>query len=180
MWANKLTPTLLKIRLPTNNWLTSHMYNHLTVCKQKWALACFKMLSTNCSYWSYICIKRIWHKISYNVWYAIKLNQTKLYRVKLVNCHLNYTKRKIILTSRFIRYIYQNYMKISWNTIDWIYSKKLSYASTVASRWIQNLLQAFPMISLFKLVNAAIILPFSSSLVLQRVLLVSRSTMPHT
>ena len=31
---------------------------------------------------------------------------------------------KITLTSQFIRYIYQNYMKISWNTIDQVYSKR--------------------------------------------------------
>ena len=27
-------------------------------------------------------------------------------------------KKEITMTSHFIRYIYQNYMKISWNSID--------------------------------------------------------------
>ena len=43
---------------------------------------------------------------------------------------------------------------------------------------IQNLLQAFPTASLFKLLNAAVILPFSSFLVLQRVWEVPCSTTP--
>ena len=31
---------------------------------------------------------------------------------------LNYAKMKITLTFHFIRYIYNNFMKISWNTTD--------------------------------------------------------------
>ena len=63
-----------------------------------------------------------------------------------------------------IRYIYQNYMKISWNTLDEISQKSL-LALTTASRWVWNLLQVLK-VSLFKLVNATVILAFSSSLVL--------------
>ena len=33
-------------------------------------------------YISYACIKKILHKITYNVWYAIKPNQTKSYIFK--------------------------------------------------------------------------------------------------
>ena len=62
----------------------------------------------------------------------------------------------------YIRYIYQNYMKISWNTVDKIFSKKLPLASTIASRWLWNLLLAFPTVSLRELVNAAVIFAFSS------------------
>ena len=75
-------------------------------------------------------------------------------------------KMKITLTSHFTRYINENYMKISKSTIDYINSKKLPLASTSASWRLQNLLQAFPTISLFKLVNAAVVLTFSLSLVL--------------
>ena len=32
--AKKLALTHLKIRLPTNYWLTNHMNNHLTISKQ--------------------------------------------------------------------------------------------------------------------------------------------------
>ena len=42
----------------------------------------------------------------------------------------------------------------------WIYLKKSPLASTTASKWLLNLLQAFLTISLFKLVNASIILAF--------------------
>ena len=63
-----------------------------------------------------------------------------IYRVQWVKCHLNYTKIKITLPYTFIKYIYQNFMKISWNTIDQIYSKKSPLVSTMATRWLQNLL----------------------------------------
>ena len=58
--------------------------------------------------------KDIWRIIlrCYETWSQNKLD------VQWVNCHLNYTKMKITLTSHFFRYIYQNYMKISWNIID--------------------------------------------------------------
>ena len=41
-------------------------------------------------------------------------------------------KRKITLTFLFIRYIYQNFMKMSLNILDWQYSKKLSLVPTTA------------------------------------------------
>ena len=69
------------------------------------------------------------------------------------------------------KHIYQNYMKISENTIDEVHSKKSPLASILASRRLQNLPRSFPMISLFKLVNVAVIIAFSSSLVLHRVVL---------
>ena len=53
--------------------------------------------------------------------------------MRCVNWRLNYATKKITLTSHFIRYIYQNYIKISWNTKDQIYSKKLPSTSTTAS-----------------------------------------------
>ena len=40
-----------------------------------------------------------------------------IYRERWMNSHLNNTKMKITLTSLFIRYIYQNYMKIFWNKV---------------------------------------------------------------
>ena len=46
--------------------------------------------------------------------------------------------------------------------------------STMASLQHLNLLQVFPVVSLFKLVNAAVILTFSSSLIFHGVLLVIR------
>ena len=39
------------------------------------------------------------------------------HRVQGVNCHLNYAQVNIIFTSKFIRYIYQNYIKISLNNL---------------------------------------------------------------
>ena len=89
-------------------------------------------------------------------------NPITIHRVWWVNCHLNYTKMKMTLTAHFIGYSYQNYMKISRNSTDKIYLKKSLLASSLAFRW----LQAFLMVSLFKLVNAVIILAFSSSWVL--------------
>ena len=86
---------------------------------------------------------------------------------------------KITLTSHFTRFINQNSMLISGNTTDKIYSKKLPLASTTTSWRLGNLLQVLATISLFKLVNTAIILAFSLSLMLCRVLVVSRSTLPN-
>ena len=61
LYVNRLALTHLKIRLPTNYWLTDYMYNHLTVCKQ--SLGLFK----NAIYYRYIYksyiiyIKRSWY-----------------------------------------------------------------------------------------------------------------------
>ena len=55
--------------------------------------------------------------------------------------------------------IYQNYMKIAWNTIDNIYSKKTPWNSSTASRQFRNLQHTFPIESLFNLVNATVFLP---------------------
>ena len=41
-----------------------------------------------------------------------------VHRVLWVNCRLNYAEMKINLTSHFLKYIYQNYMKIFFNNID--------------------------------------------------------------
>ncbi len=57
---------------------------------------------------------------------------------------------------------------------------KSSMTSTTASRRLQNLLKAFPTITLLKLVNAVIIIAFRSSLELHRFLLVSHSITPLT
>ena len=72
---------------------------------------------------------------------------------------------EITLISQLIRYIQENYMKISENTIDWIYSKKSPLASFMTTSPLRNLQQVFPMVFWFKLVSAAMI---SSPLVLQR------------
>ena len=40
-------------------------------------LMCHKTQPKQIIYIQYICIKRIWHYITYNGWYAIKLNQPK-------------------------------------------------------------------------------------------------------
>ena len=70
-------------------------------------------------------------------------------------------------------------------TMDEIYLKKLNslkkslLASITASRQLWSLLQAFLTLSLFKLVNAAVILAFSSFLALLGVFLVSHSTLSH-
>ena len=65
------------------------------------------------------------------------------------------------MTSHFI---YQNFLKISCNTIDSIYLKKSPLASVMASTKLRNLQQAFSTISLSKLVNVAVILTHSSSM----------------
>ena len=87
------------------------------------------------------------------------------YKMRCVNWPLNETTQKTTLTSHFIRYIYQNYIKISWNTIKKIYSKESPLLSTMASRHLRNFFQAFLRIILFKMENPAIILAFSSFLV---------------
>ena len=50
------------------------IYNMYT---NKWALACLKMLSTNNAFTNNMCIERIWHEITYKIWYAIKPKLTK-------------------------------------------------------------------------------------------------------
>ena len=99
------------------------------------------------------------------------------YKVQWISCCLNYAKMEITLTFHLI---YQNYKKISWNSIDKIYTKKASLASTSTSRHLRNLLQAFLQVFLSKLVKSAVIFAFSSSLVLHGALFVSYSTAPYT
>ena len=53
-----------------------------------------------------------------------------------------------------------------------IYLKRSLMVSTTASKWLWNLLQIRPTVSLFKLVNTAVILALSKSLVWHGVLLV--------
>ena len=81
-----------------------------------------------------------------------------------VNCHLDKTKIKIRPTSHLMRYINHNYIKISWNTINLICSKKSRLASATPSRQFWNLQQAYSTVFLIKLVNATIACTFSSSL----------------
>ena len=76
--------------------------------------------------------------------------------MRWVNCRLIYALMKIILTPYFIWYIYKSYMKIFWNTIDKIYSKKSPLVSITAFRRLRNLLPAFSTISLSKLANATV------------------------
>ena len=82
-------------------------------------------------------------------------------------CHL--TDMKITLTSPFIRYTNLKYLEIS--QIRFIQRNH---------HGLQRRLWNLTNLSLFKLVNTAIILAFSSSLILQGTLLVSCSTMLHT
>ena len=59
--------------------LFSYTQNHLTVSKKKWAqtrLKCHQIVYK--SYIKYLCINRIFHQITYNAWYAIKPNETKI------------------------------------------------------------------------------------------------------
>ena len=55
---------------------------------------------------------------------------------------------------------------------------KTSQVSTTASRHLRNLLQAFAMVSLFKMINIVVIFAFSSSLKLHCILFVSHSSVP--
>ena len=56
----------------------------IQLCANKIISVHLKISSTKCVYKSYlfdmyVCIKMIWHYITYNGWYAIKPNQTKSY-----------------------------------------------------------------------------------------------------
>ena len=46
----------------------------LALNNQQW-LICYKIQPNQILYISYVCINRIWHKITYKGWYAIKANQ---------------------------------------------------------------------------------------------------------
>ena len=75
--------------------------------------------------------KKLWKKKIQKKWYSIDTNtwmhnrytrtgiytytQTHIYRMWWVHYRLNYAKIKIPLISEFIKYIYQNYRKISQN-----------------------------------------------------------------
>ena len=78
---------------------------------------------------------------------------------------------------KYHRYLFlsEKYMKISWSSKEWIYSKKLPFAAN-PDFWRLRNLPAFSKISSCKLVNAAVILVPSFSLVLHRIFLVSCST----
>ena len=89
-------------------------------------------------------------------------------------------KLTMTVTGYFIRHYYENYLKTSSYTIDCIYSKRSLLALTSDSRRLQNSLHVLPTISLLKMVDAVVILAFSSRLALHKVLLVSCSTTPHT
>ena len=78
--------------------------------------------------------------------------------------------------SHFIKYIYENYMKISWNTINWISSKDIPFGLNLDIKTTSE----SPAGSLIKLINATVILKGSSLLVLLRELVVLRSNVPHT
>ena len=67
---------------------------------------------------------------------------------------------------------YQNHMKIS---LDQIYDS-FNHGLDTTSKFPERVFDALP----FKLVNAAVILAFSSSLEFQIVLMVFLSTAPHT
>ena len=72
--------------------------------------------------------------------------------------------------------LHENILKYYWINL----FKKLTLASTSTSRQLPNLLKAFSIFSLFKLINTAIILTFTSFLWLHWFLLVSCSTPHHT
>ena len=101
-----------------------------------------------------------------------------IYRERWVSYRLKYTKIKIAMKSLFIRYSYQSDMKMFWILSIKFIQKKSTWALTKASRRHRNILQAFPVVSFFKLVNVTVTLTFS--LVLLGVLLVSRLVVPYT
>ena len=121
-------------------------------------------------------LMRAWYRTCFHTLYDEKKTYIYIYiyMVRCVNCHLNFAKMKIT-----IYYINQNYMKISWNTINKIYSKKSQLASIIESK-LQNLLRDFQTFSLIKLQNVGFIIAFSSFLVMHEVLLVSRTTITYT
>ena len=65
-------------RHKSSNKLTNLRYQYLNVWKQmsssSFKNVIYKLYVYN---WYIICMKRIWHGIIYNSWYAIKTNQTK-------------------------------------------------------------------------------------------------------
>ena len=64
----------------------------------------------------------------------------------------------ILLTHLYLPKLYKNILKLQTKFI-----KKNNIQQT-ASRWLRNLLQAFPTVCLFKLVNAAVVEFFALSL----------------
>ena len=67
------------------------------------------------------------------------------------------------LISHLPKWMNKNNMKISLNSMVQIYSKKTLLSITTASRHLWYVLHTFPMISLYKLLNATVIFAFSSS-----------------
>ena len=55
------------------------MYKEELVLNNLQWLICHKTQPNQIIYIWYVCIKRIWHWITYNGWYTIKLNQTLLW-----------------------------------------------------------------------------------------------------
>ena len=61
-----------------------YMYKEdLALNNLQW-LICHKTKPNQIIYIWYICIKRIWHSITYSGWYAIKPNQTKPNHIYLI------------------------------------------------------------------------------------------------
>ena len=83
--------------------------------------------------------------------------------------HINENNTDILLYQIYLPKLHKDISKL----IQFIF-KKSPLASAMVSRRFRNLLQAFPTISCFELPNAAVILAFSSSLLL----MVSCSTRP--
>ena len=63
-------------------------------------------------------VVNVWNFTKTNLYIYIYIYIYNAPKMRGVNCRLNYAKRKLILSSHYIGYGYQNYMKISWNTID--------------------------------------------------------------
>ena len=53
-----------------------YMYKEGLVLNKLQSFSCHKIQLNQITYLQYICIKKIWHLITYNGWYAIKPNQT--------------------------------------------------------------------------------------------------------
>ena len=97
-----------------------------------------------------------------------------------MNCHLNDANIKLTLTSRLhLKYSSKLQKNVKCYRLNLF--KEIIIDLNTAYRRFQNLFrEAFSRVSLFELVNIAVTFSFSSSLVLLRVLLVSRSTVTQT
>ena len=95
-------------------------------------LTCHKIQPNQILYIEYICIKRIWHEITFNGWRAIKSNQTKS---NILNLQLyRYYSPSLCRTSssKVYNLIFDGYYAtktikedLAWNNLQWLTCHKI-------------------------------------------------------